>query len=74
MLAHLPPSLLHPHPYHLFHHHLSPSHARICRMEKALPPNGTPQTFAPNAGNCLMCMLKTWRNQGEHQHRIAHLS
>jgi hypothetical protein len=41
---------------------------------EALPPSGAPPTFTPNAGNCLMCMLKTWRNQGEPQHRITHLS
>ena len=68
MLPHLPLKLLylHFHPYPPFCHHLTPLCARICQVERALPPSSVPQkSIIPNPGNCQTCTLNSWRNQGE---------
>src|SRR5712691_9291665 len=58
--------------FHTFYHHLTPSRARIRRVEKLLPPSGPPPNTV--ALNPRTRKLKTWKNQGEHQHWTAHLS
>src|SRR5712691_6981454 len=58
--------------FHPFYHHLTPSRARIRRVEKLLPPSGPPPNTV--ALNPRTRMLKTRKNQGEHQHWTAHLS
>src|SRR5258708_1588760 len=58
--------------FHSFYHHLTPSRARIRRVGKLLPPSGPPPNTV--ALNPRTRKLKTWKNQGEHQHWTAHLS
>ena len=75
MLPHQPLKIFHLHRYLPFGHCLTPSCTRIRRVEKALPPSSaSPKVIAPNSGSCQTCILKSWRNQGEHQHQATHLS
>jgi len=61
--------------YPLFYCHLKPLCARIHHVEKAPPPIGMSlKIVAPNSGRCQICILKSWRNQGECQHWATHLS
>jgi len=51
MLPRLPSNSFHSYKYPLFHRHLTPSHTRIHRLERAPPPNGTPPTSTLNTRN-----------------------
>jgi len=57
------------------HCHLTPSRARICRVEKALPPSGAPpRTVVLGLRSYRACTKKTCRKQGEcHPYWATHL-